>query len=298
MAISKFVPLVLIVVFLGLAMACGKAPAATPAGGAPATQPGSQPAAQPTARTTQAPAGGAAPGATAAPTTRAGTPTGAGALPGGLPFPAAKPKTGDWAKYSMMMGTTTQKVLEIRFGGTTYEGMETVTELTGIPGMPSMPEIPSIPGAPPIPGMPTGPTASLFLSEKGNPSGKSWVVTKTGAQIQCSRVGTPGQPTPAPRDAEQLIKPDMTLLGTDTYKVPETGQTIKVWKYRSKVTVQGQTMEQEMWVSNEVPTYSVKLAADDPSTPGTTMMTMMELLGFGSGAPISVTAAELEANCK
>jgi len=199
-AISKFVPLVLIVVFLGLAMACGKAPAATPAGGAPATQPGSQPAAQPTARTTQAPAGGAAPGATAAPTTRAGTPAGGGALPGGLPFPAAKPKTGDWAKYSMMMGTTTQKVLEIRFGGTTYEGMETVTELTGIPGMPSMPEIPSIPGAPP-----SGQRPSARPSIAATPA-------RTPTPIVASSSTNPGEcrSFPLPDDPRRSSAPGVT----------------------------------------------------------------------------------------
>jgi len=133
--------------------------------------------------------------------------------------------------------------------------------------------------------------------EKGNPAGKAWGVSKTGTQVICTRAGTPGQPTPVPQNPQQLIRPEMTLLGTDTYKVPETGQSIKVWKYRSTITVQGMTTEQEMWISDRVPTYSVKLMGTMPMSPGA-MTTIMELVGFGSGAPISITKAELEANCK
>lgn len=308
MAISKFVPLVLIALLLGLAVACGKAPAATPASTTKAapTQAGGGAApaatAAPTVKAAPTQGGGAAPAATAAPTSKAATPTGSGAMPGGFPFTEAKFKTGDWSKYRMMMGSTTQTTVEIEFGGTTYAGTESVVEFTGMPGMPAMPTMPAMPpgmppGMPPIPGMPTGPTASLVLIEKGNPTGKSWMVTKTGAQVQCSRLGIPGQPTPVPSDLKEMIRPDMTLLGTDTYKVPETGQTVKVWKYRTKVTVEGQTFEQEMWVSNEVPSYSVKVVADNPITPGT-KMTVMELLAFGSGAKVSITSAELAANCK
>jgi hypothetical protein len=223
-------------------------------------------------------------------------------MPGGLPFGAVKLKTGDWAKYRMMMGgAMTQTAVEIDFGGTSYEGNEIVMDFSGAPGMPAMPTMPAMPpGMPSIPGMPIGPSVSVYLTEKGRANGKTWVVTKTGTQVQCSglgAIGAPGQPTPAPNDPGEFIKPDMTLLGTDTYKVPETGQTIKVWKYSGKATVEGQTVEHEAWFSDKVPTYSVKVVSDNPATPGT-KMTVMELLGFGSGAKVAITAAELAANCK
>jgi len=140
-------PLVLGAMMLAVLTACGPKAAATPAPSATApAAPAGGGAMTPAATAAPAPAT-AAPGAsptakpaTAAPaataTAQPATPTPATA--GGFPFAPANFKSGDWAKYTMMMGASTQKVVEIEFGGTTYVGNETVTELTGMPVLPTI----------------------------------------------------------------------------------------------------------------------------------------------------------------